>query len=263
MMPPHRRPVVVVTRADAPEGPFTERLAAAGVDVEWLPAISVLPPEDPGPLDEAIARVAAFDWIVFTSVHAVDAVVCHHGWRAAWPDADGWRPRLAAIGPATAGRLAERGHAPALEAADAGGAGLASVLLAASGGSLEGVRVLWPCSSIARRTFADEVASRGAALTEVVAYRTVPASAGLAAGVFRRLGTHEIDAIAFFSPSAASSLAAAAGGGTLAALAGRTLVASIGPATSAALRSLGAPPDLEANPHTAEAMAAGLAQRLS
>jgi len=263
MMPPHRRPVVVVTRADAPEGPFTERLAAAGVDVEWLPAISVLPPEDPGPLDEAVARVAAFDWIVFTSVHAVDAVVSHPGWRAAWPDADGSRPRLAAIGPATAGRLAERGHAPALEAADAGGAGLASALLAASGGSLEGVRVLWPCSSIARRTFADEVASRGAALTEVVAYRTVPASAGLAAGVFRRLGTHEIDAIAFFSPSAASSLAAAAGGGTLAALAGRTLVASIGPATSAALRSLGAPPDIEAHPHTAEAMAAGLAQRLS
>ncbi len=262
-MPPRRRPVVVVTRADAPDGPFADRLAAAGIDIEWLPAISVLPPEDPGPLDEAVARVAGFDWVVFTSVHAADAVVNHPGWRAAWSGADASKPRLAAIGPATAGRLAEHGHAPALEAADAGGAGLASALLAASGGSLDGVRVLWPCSSIARRTFADEVASRGAALTEVVAYRTVPASSDLVAGVVRRVGAHEIDAVAFFSPSAASSLAAAAGGGTLAALAGRTLVASIGPATSAALRSLGAPPDLEAHPHTAEAMAAGLAQRLS
>jgi uroporphyrinogen-III synthase len=263
MTPPFRRPVVVVTRADAPEGPFAERLASAGIDVEWLPAISVLPPEDPGLLDEAIARVAGFDWIVFTSVHAVDAVVGRPGWRAAWPGAGASKPRLAAIGPATAGRLAERGHAPALEAADAGGEGLASALLAASGGSLEGVSVLWPCSSIARRTFADEVSSRGAALSEVVAYRTMPARADLAAGVFRRVRAHEIEAVAFFSPSAASSLAAAAGGGTLAELAGETLVASIGPATSAALRSLGAPPDLEAQPHTAEAMAAGLAQRLS
>jgi uroporphyrinogen-III synthase len=263
MTPPSRRPVVVVTRADAPEGPFAERLVAAGIDIEWLPAISVLPPEDPGPLDEAVARVGGFDWIVFTSVHAVDAVIGHPGWPAAWPGAAASSPRLAAIGPATAGRLAARGHAPALEAADAGGEGLALALLAASGGSLEGVSVLWPCSSIARRTFADEVASRGAALCEVVAYRTVPAPAGQAAALLCRLGAHEIDAVAFFSPSAASSLAAAAGGGTLAALAGRTLVASIGPATSAALRSLGAPPDLEAQPHTAEAMAAGLAQRLS
>ncbi|MCK7510080.1 MAG: uroporphyrinogen-III synthase [Desulfobacterales bacterium] len=144
----------------------------------------------------------------------MDAVVSHPGWRAAWPGAGASRPRLAAIGPATAGRLAERGHAPALEAAEAGGEGLASALLAASGGSLEGVSVLWPCSSIARRTFADEVASRGAALSEVVAYRTVPAPADLAAGVFRRVRAREIDAVAFFSPSAASSLAAAAGGGS-------------------------------------------------
>ena len=39
-----------------------------------LPAIEVVPPEDPGPLDAALRGLEAYGWIAFTSANAVRAV---------------------------------------------------------------------------------------------------------------------------------------------------------------------------------------------
>lgn len=257
-----RRPSVVVTRADAPDEAFERTLGARGIAVEWLRTVAILPPANPARLDAALARLGTYDWLAFTSAHAVDAVVRHPYWADARRNAPAGRARLAAVGPSTSARLAAAGYPADLEAPDAGGASLAAALAAGCGGSLCGVRILWPASNIARREFAERVAAAGGDLTEVTAYRCVPdpspRMSALAAGV----AAGSVDAVAFFSPSAASSLAAALGTGTLAALAGRTLVASLGPTTSAALRRLGAPPDVEAQPHTALALAEILASRL-
>lgn len=261
-MPRGGRPVVVVTRAEAPEAAFRECLDARGIDVEWLQTIAVGAPDEPWLLDGALKRLLSFDWVVFTSGHGVEAVVTHPRWLHAWRLSPSSRPRLAAVGPATASRLIAHGHVPDLQAHGGGGAGLADELRAAHGGTLNGVRLLWPCSSIARREFAERVQAEGGALTSVVAYRTVPVATEHTAGFLSDLRAHVIDAVAFFSPSAASSLAASLGGSTLAVLAGQTLVASIGPTTSSDLRKLGAPPDIEARPNTALALAGSLAQRL-
>ncbi len=47
-------------------------LAEAGAEPVELPLIQVLPPEDPGALDDALER--RHDWVVFTSVNGVRAV---------------------------------------------------------------------------------------------------------------------------------------------------------------------------------------------
>lgn len=261
-MPKDGRPVVVVTRADAPDETFAHELAERGIAVQWAPTIAVVPPDAPWRLDAELARLTSFAWVAFTSAHAVDAVVQHPRWRAAWRAAAGRRPRLAAVGPATAGRLLTLGWAADLQGGEIEGDALGAALAAAHGGVLQGVRILWPASSIARRELPDRLRAAGAALTEVVAYKTIPVAPARVATLTRELGDGSIDAVAFFSPSAARSLADAFGPGSLETLAGRTLVASIGPTTSAALRTLGAPPDLEAAPHTAGALAALLAARL-
>ena len=72
------------------------------------------------------------------------------------------------------------------------------------------------------------------------------------AGVQRKAGTTEADYLTFTSASTVRFFLAAAGS-----LAGPR-IASIGPATSAALREAGVEPDLEADPHTPDGLVAAL-----
>ena len=62
---------VLVTRAahQAPE--LVTRLSALGADVLVQPAIEIGPPEDWAPVDQAIERLAKFDWLVFSSSNGV------------------------------------------------------------------------------------------------------------------------------------------------------------------------------------------------
>ena len=68
-------PRIAGTQAEGPEGPRAKALSARGADVPGIPAIAFAPPEDPGPLDHALGEIERFDWIVFTSRHAVEAVI--------------------------------------------------------------------------------------------------------------------------------------------------------------------------------------------
>ncbi|MFW6239633.1 MAG: uroporphyrinogen-III C-methyltransferase, partial [Thermodesulfobacteriota bacterium] len=62
---------VVVTRARHQASELVERLAALGADTLECPTIQVVPPSDWTALDEALAALAAYDWIIFTSVNGV------------------------------------------------------------------------------------------------------------------------------------------------------------------------------------------------
>ncbi len=50
---------------------FSDRLRALGADAIELPVISIQAPQDPAPLDQAIERLASYDWLIFTSVNGV------------------------------------------------------------------------------------------------------------------------------------------------------------------------------------------------
>ena len=57
-----------------------------------------------GALTDALERLASSRWIVFTSAEAVAATCTHPGWAEAWRRLFE-RPRIAAVGPATAARV--------------------------------------------------------------------------------------------------------------------------------------------------------------
>lgn len=252
-----RRPCVVITEADGPGRTLAARLREAGADVRMLPVVAHGPAPDPGPLEAALARLQEFAWVAFTSARAVDAVCGHDAWRA-WPWATAMQPRVAAVGPVTRSALLAR-QVPVDLCPDVPGArALAKAIVEAEGGSMAGRAVFWPRSNIARPDFEDVLLAAGADVVAPASYSTLPARPSNLAEVLAELDGRRIDCVTFLSPSGASSLAAVMPGGTLEPLAGRTLIASVGPTTSAALAALGAPAALEAAARTAGDLAAAL-----
>jgi uroporphyrinogen-III synthase len=253
------RALVANTRGEPPGGPLASALRASGLESLHCPTVAFEPPEDPGELRDALDALERIDWVIFTSAHAVDATCSQAQWRAS--AAGHALPRLAAVGRATARRLAELGYQADIVPEVAGAHPLASAVAAAAG-TLEGARVLWPRADLARRDLAVALSRAGATVVAPIAYRTVPAPPESLLPLKRALEKGTLDAIAFCSPSSAQNLARGLGHDGLTALAGKLVVASIGPTTSAALATLGLPADVEApEPSTAQ-LARALAARL-
>lgn len=257
-----RAPVVIEARDAQPDDAFASTLRASGATVLAMPMIAYASPADPRPLADAIERLGTLSWVVFTSAQAVSATCGQPRWTAVWESMPTKRPRIAAVGPATERRLRAVGLAPDLVPDRSSGRDLAAALLEQEG-SLKDVRVLWPRSDIATRELPDALAAAGAVVIEPDAYRTLPVVPPALGEFVEQLESGHVDAVAFFSPSAARSLSRGLGDGTLRRLAGRTEVASIGPTTSAALAELGAPATIEGEPHTGAGLARAILQRLT
>lgn len=99
---------IVITRAWRQAHTLAEKIRALGGEPIEFPTIDLAPLDDFHELDDALARVNEFDWVIFTSANGVRAV-------AERLDARGQNPRvfanvkIAAIGPATARALEEWG----------------------------------------------------------------------------------------------------------------------------------------------------------
>ncbi len=239
---------VVVTRAEHQAEGLAAALAAAGAEVERLPLLAVLPPEDPAPLAAAAARLDSYQWVVLTSTNAVRAFAAARG--GAWPEG----VATAAIGGATCGALAERGLVPTLVATESHAEGLLAELLPRLGA---GARVLLPQAADAGPTLAAGLRAAGMTADVVVAYRKAlpPGATANAAAIF---GTGALGWVTFTSPSTARAFAGLFGAEWSARR--RTLrAASIGPVTSEALRALGVPPAAEARGASDAALVAAIA----
>src|SRR5262245_66222900 len=65
---------VVVTRAAEQADHFVSLLQDAGARIIRAPAIVVVPPASWTPIDAALADLARFTWVIFTSVNGVSMV---------------------------------------------------------------------------------------------------------------------------------------------------------------------------------------------
>ena len=63
---------VVVTRARAAGGSFAAGLRALGAEVIEFPTIEIVAPDSYAAIDAALARLASFDWMLFTSASGVE-----------------------------------------------------------------------------------------------------------------------------------------------------------------------------------------------
>ena len=63
---------IVITRAAGQVSQFRDRLQSLGASVLEMPALEIVAPTSWQGLDEAIATLPTFDWLILTSANAVD-----------------------------------------------------------------------------------------------------------------------------------------------------------------------------------------------
>jgi uroporphyrinogen-III synthase/uroporphyrinogen III methyltransferase/synthase len=246
---------VVVTRGNGDSDALGDRLRALGASVRELPSIAIGPPESWGPLDDALRALDGFDWVIFASGNGVDRTLERMA-ALDVPVAALAARKLAAVGPATALRLARGVRAPDLVPGEAKGEALAAELAP----RVRGRKVLLPRAADGRPELPRGLAAAGALLTAPDAYRTVPAPAETLRPLAGWIAGGEIDAVTFASPSAVKAVTGALGPEREALR--KVLLSVIGPTTAAALRDAGFEVGAMPSEYTAPALAEAIAARL-
>ncbi|MGA2114255.1 MAG: uroporphyrinogen-III C-methyltransferase [Bryobacteraceae bacterium] len=240
---------IVVTRAREQADTLSARLRELGAEPIELPTIEIQPPSDPAPLERAIAHLAAYDWLIFTSANGVRHFVAALDRSAA--DWRGLRAKICAIGPATRAAVESLHLKVDLMGAEYVAEGL---LEAFRPYELGGKRVLLPRAKVARDLVPVELAKRGAEVDVVEAYQTVVPAEAEARGRALFAAARKPDWVTVTSSSTARNLVGAVGKEALAGV----RIASIGPVTSGTVRELGLEVAVEARPYTME----GLVRRI-
>lgn len=244
---------ILVTRSRAQAGRLSALLAAEGAEPVELPAIEIQDPADTAALDQALADIKKFQWVIFTSVNGVAAFFRRLG--EGGGDARVLAgAKLAAIGPATASALAERGIIADLVPQDYQAQG---ILDAWRGQNLKGQRALLPRAEVVPPELAQGLRELGAEITEAAAYRTVPGP-GSKDKARELLGRGDIDAVTFTSASTVAGLLALVGGDKT--LLERPVIACIGPVTAQAAREAGLRVAVVAAEHTIPGLVAALGE---
>ena len=193
---------VLVTRAAEQAQSFVDLLEAAGARVLQAPTIVIEPPPSWEPLDRALEALDTFTLVIFTSVNGVTMVD-----RRLRARGSSWAAladrRVAAIGPATAEALTERGIRVAMVPDDYRAEGLVERLRGVLGPQ---DRVLLPRAARTRDLLVTELAQLGAGVSEVAAYTTrrVETSAGR---LREALAAGAVDVVTFTSSSTARNFA--------------------------------------------------------
>ncbi len=232
---------ILVTRAAHQAGKLSNGLRALGAEPVEVPVLEIAPPVSYDPLDHALREIYSYDWIVFTSANAVQAVA-KRAFANVLPLPAGAPPKIAAVGEATAAALRNGGlhvdYIPDRYVADR--------LVVQFPENVKGKRILLARASIARDVIPDAFRAAGATIDVADAYRNVlPANAP---DILRRALQAPLDAATFTSSSTVTHLAEAAQKIGVPFPLGIPAV-SIGPVTSQTLREHGWPPAAEADPH--------------
>lgn len=187
---------VVVTRAREQASGLAAQLAELGAEVIQFPTISIEPLTEYTAVDAAITALPDYQWLIFTSVNGV-----RHFWARLAAQGKDSRAlataRIAAIGPATAEALRERGITPDFVPARYVAEGVVEGLLKLG---VKGQRVLLPRAREAREVLPEELRRAGAMVDVLPVYVTRPADS-LKEQVLEHFAAGRIHCVTFGSSS--------------------------------------------------------------
>jgi len=232
---------VLITRPRAQSSAFGEALQSAGFEPIYFPVIEIRAVENNTELDNAIKNLAKYDWVVFTSVNAVD--ICSPLLKG-----EGLGVRFAAIGPKTAEALRKHDIEPDFIPEEY----VAEAILPGLG-DLRGKWVLLPRAEIARQEMPKSILKAGGIAHEIVVYQTLPAEVDMDGLNALKSG---VDIITFTSASTVENFVAIMHQNKLNPLnlPNNPLFACIGPITEQAAREEGFSNIVTAKEYTTEGL---------
>ncbi|MCX7594495.1 MAG: uroporphyrinogen-III C-methyltransferase [Fischerella sp.] len=255
---------ILVTRSQGQSGQFAELLKSVGARVVEMPALEIGPPSSWEALDNAIAQLSEFDWLILTSSNGVDYFF--ERLLAQGKDIRALAGiKIAVVGEETAQTLRQHCLQPDFIPPNF----VADSLVAHFPEELAGKKILFPrVESGGRETLVRELSTKGAEVVEVPAYQSCcPSSIPPSAELALQSGTVDIITFAssktvqFFNQLAEKIFADHSEENQSSVVANYLegiCIASIGPQTSQTCRSLFGRVDVEAEEYTLE----GLTQAL-
>ncbi|MFQ5570621.1 MAG: uroporphyrinogen-III synthase [Rhodothermales bacterium] len=242
---------IVVTRPREQADGLFRRLDAEGATPIPFPTIRIAPMADTTPLDDAVSHLERYDWIIFTSVNGVVYFWERLGGanRSSIPK----QVRVAAIGPATAGALRERGCAPEFLPDE-----FVAERMLEGLGEVAGKKFLLPRAQIARKSLPDLLVSAGALVDDIATYRTLAETPGDDEMEAIEEG---VDVLTFTSSSTVRNFAKIFGE-RAGVVASEALIACIGPMTAKTAQDLGFEVGLVAREYTSEGLVDALTRHL-
>lgn len=248
---------ILVTRAAGQASKFTHLLHQAGAQVVELPALEIAPPSSWAALDDAIAQLPQYDWLILTSANAVN-YFCDRV-RAQGKDLSVLDAlQIAVVGTKTERVLQKRG----LQAHFTPSEFVADALAAEFPGTLQGCRLLFPrVETGGRDVLVQALTAQGAHITEVAAYQS-RCPAAIAPAAHHALQQRQVDAVTFASSKTVAHfcqlLAQVAPTATWRDWLTGVCLASIGPQTSETCQAKLGRVDVEATEYTLEGLVAAL-----
>jgi uroporphyrinogen-III synthase len=241
---------VLVGRARHQAGSLSAELRKLGADVLEIPFIEIRKPRSFRPLDSALKNLGEYQWLILTSANGAEAM-----WdrmarlklkKSALRDL-----KIAAIGPATKKAIEKRGTKVNVVPAEY----VAESVVKSLRRQVRGKRVLLVRAKVARDVIPQELRKAGATVDVVEAYETVvPKSSKTRLRAVLNDPKRRPEVITFTSSSTVKNFMTLLGlrgssKGRPSSLRG-VILASIGPVTSATLRSTNLGADVEAKAFT-------------
>jgi uroporphyrinogen III methyltransferase/synthase len=235
---------VVVTRAREQASEMKRMLEDSGADVLQFPTIEIAPPASWDSLDQAVD--GKFDWLVFTSINGVQFFF--ERLFAKGKDVRALAgTKIAAVGQVTANELRARGIAPDVVPERF----ISTELLPLLAEDQKGVRTAVVRAEEGRDELIEELRRRGGEVHLAVAYRTVAADNDLEE---LRSKLDDLDVVTFTSASTVDNFFGKLTDTERRRVIDRAMLASIGAATSEAIRRYGKEPDVVAPKATIESL---------
>lgn len=238
---------VVVTRARAQASELTKKLEEQGARVIEVPAIKIVPPSDYAPLQQAIAELDSYKWLVFTSTNGVEYFFKQL--MAAGKDSRSLHQvKIAAIGSATAKALTAYGITADLIPSAYKAEELADALKEQI---TAGDKILLARAKVAREVLPESLRAIGAEVNVVTAYETV-ADCENKADLIEALESGEADMVTFTSSSTVTNLLKVLGDKK--SLLEKVQLAVIGPVTAETCKKHGLVPTIAAEEYTIDGL---------
>jgi uroporphyrinogen III methyltransferase / synthase len=252
---------ILVTRAAGQSSQFTEMLTAQGAQVIEMPTLAILPPSSWEELDNAIAHIDTYNWLILTSANAVESFF--QRLRNRGQDARALAQlKIAVVGRKTAEVLARFSITPDFIPPDF----IADSLVEKFPTSVERLEILFPrVQSGGREVLIEQFSQRGATVNAVPAYESgCPVQIDPIA--LQAIQTQQIDVITFASSKTVKHfhqlLSGVAAPELWQAWIAGMKIASIGPQTSATCHELLGRVDIEAVEYTLEGLTKAIATRI-